>query len=336
MVSVVVFEFSVMRCQPLRRALVGNSNWYIIMKLKDSLLEIPKYINSEDWSNPNVTKGKTFVCAVMANLAYARIGKNELDDRDNVNLIPSDTYYEVLKSGDDSLFESYIRALETENYFVIERSGSVLVSIKFNNVIFVSMRGTRGFHPADWRINLNAKKVAPYPLDASKAKVHSGFYLEVESFYQDLMREIKDKNWTDVPIYFVGHSLGGALAALTYAKRTARDVWYYHHFEDKHHNYSCIESYTFGMPRWGNAAAISLFNSPQHFCVSNDSVPRLPPECLGYVNCKHNRSVEDSDFSYVKYYGLKSRVSDVINVALCKKLKDHSIETYVERVFQQL
>ncbi|EDM65946.1 probable lipase [Moritella sp. PE36] len=300
------------------------------MKIEESLLHVCGYVSSEDWESANWTTEKAFVCSVMSNLAYTQISQSELADHDNVKMLPSSTYHELLSSKSTE-FRKYFNLLDTDERLVIERPGVVVVGTKINDVVFISMRGTRLLSIKDWRINLNARKVSPFP--AKRIKIHKGFYFEVQSFYEELMGELIKRKWHESPVYFVGHSLGGALSAITYAMCDHYGLYF---SKQRRFLLGYSACYTFGMPRWGNSDAMAILESPKHFFVENDLVPKIPLESLGYSNCTNNISIDSTTFSYVKYKGVVSYFTDYLNLIVGNKFKDHSIETYVERLFQKL
>lgn len=300
------------------------------MNIDESLPHLRKYIYSENWNSKVWTTEKAFVCAVMSNIAYTQITESELADHDNVKMLPSSTYHELLKSKGTKA-KKYFNLLEIDEPLVIERPGVVVVGTKINDVVFISMRGTRLLSITDWRINLNARKVSLLP--TRRVKVHKGFYFEVLSFHEELMWELNQRKWYESPIYFVGHSLGGALSAITYAI-SAPYGFYLHNLRMGH--FKQCSCYTFGMPRWGNSDAISILKSPTHFFVKNDPIPKIPLEALGYSDCTNNISIDSNSFSYAKSKGLVSYITDYFHLIAGNKIKDHSIETYVDRLFHKI
>ncbi|WP_019280748.1 lipase family protein [Vibrio anguillarum] len=300
------------------------------MKIEESLPHVHKCMSNEDWKSKLWTTRKAFVCSVMSNLAYTQISQCELADHDNVKMLPSSTYHELLKSN-SAEFIKYFNLLNTDERLVIERPGVVVVGTKINDVVFISMRGTRLLSLTDWRINFNARKVSPFP--AKRIKIHKGFYFEVQSFYEELMCQLIQRKWHESPVYFVGHSLGGALSAITYAMSEHYGFRFHKPRRFYLEHSSC---YTFGMPRWGNSDAMAILESPTHFFVENDPIPKIPLESLGYSSCTNNISIDSNSFSYVKYKRVVSYFADYFHLIFGNKVKDHSIETYVERLFQKL
>ena len=310
------------------------------MEISESIQHLESsFSNVKDWDKNNFSHDKAFICGIISNLAYCHLSDFEFKSNDYVNLIPSDAFYAIRKGEQSNFLTTLLENLDAEEPIIIERAGSVVVAIKYQDVIFVSMRGTENFR--DWRVNLNFRKIEPsrYVRSDLKAKLHKGFYFEVDSFLSELMKEIIDRGWSDRKIYITGHSLGGALAAITYALRTNG----FHHFYDEH-LYSTeifpniISCYTFGMPRWGNEKAIEYFKSPYHIFVSNDIVPSIPPKFLGFDDCKTNFNLEDHAFNYISFDdgSLKSLIKGIKSFLTLKKLEDHRIENYVENLFNKI
>lgn len=306
------------------------------MKIEESVKHIDKYIHDEKvWGEIGFSYGKAFVCAVMSNLAYCHISQYELDNTTNVNLIPSDSFAEsLLGLNSQIILNQLLNVTGTEDPIIIERPGSIVVAVKYEKLVFISIRGTEFKNIHDWRINLNSKKLEPELAVKSNALLHKGFYLEVVSFHDELINKIKNKEWDDCDIYVTGHSLGGALAAIFSSINKHRLM--YSPRPWIHYNTLKINScYTYGMPRWGNDQAIALLDSPYHIFVNNDIVPNLPPKILGFESCVKNYSLDDNSFSYVNYFGERSYLNGVLDILTKKKLKDHKIENYVERIFQR-
>ncbi len=120
----------------------------------------------------------------------------------------------------------------------------------FSVIVF---RGTTG-HLANWRINLDFT-LSPWPAGGS---VHRGFKSILKTCWEpidDALQKVAK------PLFFTGHSLGGALAVLAASLRSPMGV------------------YTFGAPRCGNAAFARTVSHIPIFNVinPNDIVTELPP-----------------------------------------------------------
>jgi predicted lipase len=77
--------------------------------------------------------------------------------------------------------------------------------------------------------------------------LHIGFERAVETVWPAIQAAIASRTMPGQPLFFTGHSLGGALAILTAARAA---------FEPNVHN---IVVYTFGSPRTGGATFFDTY-----------------------------------------------------------------------------
>jgi len=120
----------------------------------------------------------------------------------------------------------------------------------FNTEVLIATRGTATL--ADWVTDANiAIQVGPGGLP-----VHAGFHETWKSFAADLQAFFRDHNPSRV--HCVGHSLGGALAALSADFVSARGI-------------AAVELYTFGSPRVGDG----LFARSLTRRISAESIHRV-------------------------------------------------------------
>lgn len=124
----------------------------------------------------------------------------------------------------------------------------------------VFFRGTSHLLDILSDINVNKTKIS------SNAAVHTGFYKQFMSIYEDMKKDLL--RIKPVSVVFAGHSLGGALATIASTVFAMEGVC---------KNVSC---FTIGSPRVGNREFCTLFKT--HVLVSeritnnNDVVPMLP------------------------------------------------------------
>ncbi len=118
-------------------------------------------------------------------------------------------------------------------------------------------RGTIG-RLASWLGNLDMA-LAPWPRGG---RVHRGFRTMLMELWDEVSTALEAVR---VPLFYTGHSLGGALATLAASLRPPQAV------------------YTFGAPRIGDAAfAETLAGMPiYHVCNPKDIVTVLPPSRWG-------------------------------------------------------
>lgn len=152
-------------------------------------------------------------------------------------------------------------------------------------------------------------RIGPTPLLEDGIAVHEGFRIALDSIWPDIQQAL---NEMDSPIFFTGHSLGGALATVAAARWTPQAL------------------YTFGSPRVGNAAFVeTLRDVPTYRIVDDwDLVPIVPPETLGFEHVGeliqlHERQVR---FSINPFAWLRLAFSPA------KPLADHAPVNYVDRI----
>jgi triacylglycerol lipase len=129
----------------------------------------------------------------------------------------------------------------------------------------------RGTEPHDWndiRANVNLwMEVAE-----TVGKVHRGFKREMDRLWPKLEAKLVPNR---LPLWFTGHSLGGAMATICAARCKVSYI-----------RSNPEELYTFGSPRVGNRSYVS-FSRLRHYrwVNNNDIVPTVPPTWLGYRHC---------------------------------------------------
>lgn len=118
-------------------------------------------------------------------------------------------------------------------------------------------RGTSG-RLASWLGNLDMA-MAPWP---PGGMVHRGFRTMLMERWEEISKALDS---VQAPLFYTGHSLGGALATLAASLRPPQAV------------------YTFGAPRIGDAAFAETLAGMQmyHVCNPRDIVTALPPARWG-------------------------------------------------------
>ena len=243
-------------------------------------------------ARPAYSDRMAYVLAEMSALAYYQFeGSGEMlrdaarrflqlsmKDEENIEQWLEQVADELLIKGVDSIafFERILSAadyklLATVN---IEETQCFICRQHDKNkapYIVVAFRGTEK-KVSDWLTDANA---VPYP-NMEPIKVHKGFLRalrdkkdkngkNVLSIIQDALikTNAKDENGDMLPVFFTGHSLGGALALLT-TRELAPDI-----------NGAC---YTFGGPRVANYEYFGNMKTPVFRVVNSaDIVPRVPP-----------------------------------------------------------
>ncbi len=180
----------------------------------------------------------------------------------------------------------------------------------------------RGTEPNQWndiKADANAWTVA-----SEVGRVHSGFHTEVNELWPLLEQQIKENQR---PMWFSGHSLGGAMAAVCAVRCKISPI---------PSNPQAIFSY--GAPRVGNRTYTSFLKVKHYRWVNNnDLVPRVPPRWLGYRHMGQeiyiNRRGRISNLrSWLRvrdrFWGL------IASLRLCKLdyFSDHSMVDYIAHI----
>jgi hypothetical protein len=164
--------------------------------------------------------------------------------------------------------------------------------IQASSRIVVAFRGTE---PSVWQDVLTdaaafTKKVDWLGTTAEKA--HQGFLEALESVWEDLSSELsklyRDNATLSLPVYFCGHSLGGALAVLAAARFLGdKDLSDPDDIHSRNKVFGGV--HTIGQPRVGNSDFVrrmeSLFCGRYTRAVNHrDIVPHLPPPGEHYTH----------------------------------------------------
>lgn len=141
------------------------------------------------------------------------------------------------------------------------------------NAIIIAFRGTQENSIQNWIEDLFWKQLdLQYP-DMPDAMVHHGFY---NAYHNTTLRpgvidgvKRAKELFGDLDIIVIGHSMGGAMAAICALDLTV------------HNDVKDIRVMTFGQPRIGNAVFVSFYSQlvPNTIRVTHghDMVPHLPP-----------------------------------------------------------
>ncbi|PPT07826.1 Lipase family protein [Geitlerinema sp. FC II] len=148
--------------------------------------------------------------------------------------------------------------------------GFVLTSPQHHIVVF---RGTQELD--EWIANLDASQEYYRIYDISPGRVHKGFNDIYQETLDEQVRAVVGSLDPNLPCYFTGHSLGGALAVLA-----AIDIA--ESFSDRR---ARLRAYTYGTPRVGDPIFAKYYSElvPNTYRIVNiaDVTPTLPPTVLG-------------------------------------------------------
>lgn len=211
-------------------------------------------------------------------------------------------------------------------------------AIGFPDVMFFNNRGAqayrfrnrhnsviacRGTEPNEWT-DIRADVDAVSVLAETAGKVHRGFKREVDNLWP--MLETSLMNNKD-PVYFVGHSLGGAMAKICASRCLL-----------SHISTNPQQLFTFGSPRVGNRSYVKFVTLEHYrFVNNNDVVTRVPPIWFGYQHSGHE--VYFNRHGQIKQYGYlmkrRDRWRGFLGAILLRKvvhLADHGVHRYCQNL----
>ena len=259
-------------------------------RFRRELRRISRFFNQINWINPAFTAEKAYVNAIFSKIAYLEIPDFEVRHQSLAKIVPCLTYLELIARGTRHVVREFLGAVEFENMFndvfVVTTKHVIAVGVATQKVIIVALRGTRGLYLSDWMIDLHVPRTTVY-VGPHEVNFHSGFYLAITDCLLEIVDEVqkRTKNYSPtIPVYVVGHSLGGAMAAITFALDSLP-------FYSKHRfgrqitaSLNVHSSFSYGMPRYGDEPAMRWLKSPFHTYNDKDVVPGLPPCWAGYQN----------------------------------------------------
>ena len=283
-----------------------------------------------DWRDQHFTPEKAYVCAVLANVAYLELTDYELTHHKYVKLIPSLCYREVVARGINIDLRQFLSQAEFRDVFVIPTEHLIVVGMVQNDVIFIALRGTRFFALSDWLIDLHSRSVPTY-VNGIPGAFHSGFYLHITQCIEQIADAVsKRQSSPPMPVYVVGHSLGGAMAAILHALDNTHFASYYRGGSEISVNINTTCSYTYGMPRYGNEPMVYQLRSPYCLINENDVVPTVPPKWLDYADAPDRWRLSDNGTLVPASHKIPWLLSAAKRLYLLRGLSRHRIENYVK------
>jgi triacylglycerol lipase len=206
-----------------------------------------------------------------------------------------------------------------------DRGGSQAYWFQSENDSVVVFRGTEA---DDWN-DIKADADAVAALAETVGKVHRGFKREVDAIWPLIEKELETNT---KPIWFCGHSLGGALATIC----SGRCVLSYLKMEP-------AGLYTFGSPRVGCKRYVNHVPLRHYRWVNNnDIVTRVPPVLLGYRHSgteqyldRHGRLRNITGWRRASDM-MKGFFTELTTKFRIDSLGDHSIVDYIETIHDQV
>ncbi|MBF2753794.1 MAG: lipase family protein [Gammaproteobacteria bacterium AqS3] len=258
----------------------------------------------------NLDPGNAYWMARLAREAY-----RSKSDEDN-----SPDEDKILKSlkGDDSGFLKVIG-------FSHKSSQAILVEHK--KYYCMAFRGTDEIK--DWLDNMN--------LAVSEelfGEFHTGFWKATQDIWDDIFGKyeaLKKVSLRPKPMFFTGHSLGGAMASVAAAIFIEEDIPFT----------SC---YTFGQPRVVRRETSRVMNNECQsrffrFHNNNDIVARIPQRLMGYshfgtylyIDTDMEICLDGVGFWYRFMDSVQGFIDDIGEMGL-DAIEDHDINEYLEAV----
>ncbi len=202
-----------------------------------------------------------------------------------------------------------------------DRDGSQAYRFRNQHDCVIACRGTE---PNEWN-DIKADANATTVLAETAGKVHRGFKTEVDDLWPMVETALLDNSH---PLYFCGHSLGGAMATICAGR------CYLSHIGS-----NPMELFTYGSPRVGNKKYVSHVKLKHfRFVNNNDIVTRVPPPLFGYRHC--GSEVYLNRKGKIEKYGviLKRRDRWRGFWSSLRKWKidhfaDHSIHGYIDAIY---
>lgn len=217
---------------------------------------------------------------------------------------------------DDALRISEPLGVERLEFF--DRDGAQAYCLETHHDTVVVGRGTEPDEVNDVKADVNALTVAAETV----GRVHRGFKSEADDLWPDIERALIAN---EKPLWFAGHSLGGALATIFAGRAFVSDI-------------KSMPSglYTYGSPRVGDRRYINYCDI-QHlrWVNNNDIVTRLPPIWFGYRHAAPELYINTTG-KYQKLTGrhrFYDRMRGLGRALLRLKidyLADHPIDRYIE------
>jgi pimeloyl-ACP methyl ester carboxylesterase len=267
-----------------------------------------------------------YLCALFAELPYYHIPQWEVDNQKRAKLIPCDAYRVLVAGGVPANVSTTFQQLDFPIAFVVVDRGVIAVGSIVDRILFIGFRGTQFLF--DWKINFQSRLIPinariqvrpPFFLNSNLGRIHSGFGEEAFRVATKIRDAIRDSKIGDIDhVFLVGHSLGGAVAAIAenYLRVAPSSV--------------CM----FGAPRYSDLSAYaSLPNGPPtQVRRPGDVIPTVPPKLFGYVDHPYefgtDGTVYDDPLPFVGLSGGMFRWAKF----LTNRFEPHDMEAYRHEV----
>ena len=253
-------------------------------------------------------EGNAYWMARISSEVYKKISEeNELPDEDKILL--------SLKKGDDR-FKSVTGA---------DKNSAQAALIEHEDYLCMAFRGTNEL--ADWLDNINVFRV-----NELFGEFHRGFWYSVIDVWDVIYPKYEElRSKKKRPLFFTGHSLGGAMATIA----AARFI---------HADWPFTAVYTFGQPRTMDRATARIYNSEtgkrhHRFQNNEDIVTRVPARLAGYSHvgeCLYIDSdgtiKDDPGFWYKFLDTVEGAMESLIESGRVGAVQDHDMSKYMKAI----
>ena len=196
---------------------------------------------------------------------------------------------------DEPSAESSIGPLGFDVLEFFDRDGAQAYRFETAHDVVVACRGTEPHDINDVKADVDAVMAVVETV----GRVHRGFNTETDDLWPRIEQTLMVDRVQDKPVWFCGHSLGGAMATICAGRCFMSDA---------------VKNpeglFTYGSPRVGDKQFINYVKDIEHvrWVNNNDVVPKLPPRWFGFRH--HGREMYlDSDGRLKKLTAL-SRFGD--------------------------
>lgn len=227
----------------------------LVRKLPHLILKL-----GADWLEDSYSPTKGYILACFSEIAYLQLSPFEIIKKKRYKVFPSNVLRDIFEFQIRINISMLISVIEGSTVSTLFTNSFVYNIVETSQFTIVSIRGTIITSLTDWLINVSLQKSNGF---------HAGFYQEALRILPDLEDRLGKRKNRAGPIYFTGHSLGGAVASVL------SSIW--------RERENLMSPYTFGSPRFHTADLETLVNG-YHHVTANDVVPHLPPKRLGFVD----------------------------------------------------
>ncbi len=263
-------------------------------------------------------KGNAYWMARLAKASYFSISESD-------NSPDEDGILTHLKA-DDPDFRSV---------FGVNKNSAQAILVEHKNYLAIAFRGTD--ETADWLDNLDA-----FPTKILFGEIHRGFWKSfIDVWYElklqmaNIQYERHEAGEKPAPLFFAGHSLGGAMATVAAAHYIHEDLPF-------------TSVYTFGQPRALERHTARIFNTECasryfRFHNNNDIVTRVPARLMGYSHVGSYLYISQEKkiyqepsywFRFIDYFdgAFDSVKQHIQNKKPLSIIQDHNIQHYLEAI----